>query len=195
VPLLRAAFFLYLPTRVSISRSHRGHVCGAAHSQPRKTRDALGPWKIHISLLGHVMQLNRHQPARHYARFFVPADWIFAPCARTRQAIIPATAAQEPQLHYRAIFFCSRLRRSFRSGKSTHTALVGESYADDANWFVGHWPIANFVCARTTKNASRRKVPIAVRMTFVAKYSEQRIPNTGVFEIERSADRKLFVNK
>jgi hypothetical protein len=105
VPLLRAAFFLYLPTRVSISRSHRGHVCGAAQSQPRKTRDALGPWKIHISLLGHVMQLNRHQPARHYARFFVPADWIFAPCARTRQAIIPATAAQEPQLHYRAIFF------------------------------------------------------------------------------------------
>jgi len=72
---------------------------------------------------------------------------------------------------------------------------VGESYADDANWCVGHWPIANFVCARTTKNASRRKVPIAVRMNFVAKYSEQRIPNTGVFEIERSADRKLFVNK
>lgn len=156
VPLLRAAFFLYLPASLSLSSGSArpiGHVCG----EPRKTRDAD---RGKYTLLGHVMQLNRPPPAHYvimHGFFLLLRDWICAPCAEQG---ISATAAEEPQLHYRAIFFCSgdccacdAVFARASSGKSTHTALVGELLMTQIGVAIGRLRIS------CTDRKDRRKVP------------------------------------
>jgi hypothetical protein len=113
----------------------------------------------HISLLGHVMQLNCHQQYVIMHVFLVLSDWIFAPRA-ARQGI-PATAAEErTAITLPSEFFfvlgivapATQFSRVQALGNQ-RTALVGELLMTQIGVCL-YWPLANFMLPTAYENAT-----------------------------------------